>query len=201
MVYVTGIMNPRGERDTTPTFSLTERELDVICSSRANTTPLMVEHAYDAGVSEVGMQRVGIVTTFWKAGDGVLWGLAHVDERLPMGPRAIRGLLTGKFRGFSLGVPYDGVRFAQKNEVLKLGLMEVSLVETPDHEGTVLVAIEGASRFAGWAAVEARVTQMHTLMARPLDESLLDYFVTRPDLWHGVASMCAHNLAAAQRRV
>jgi hypothetical protein len=196
MVYVTGIMNPKGEPNSVPTFALTEREVDVLSGSVGSTTPLMLEHAYDASTSAVGMQRVGIVVAFWKATDGKLWGVVHVDEQLPMGPRAIRGLIMNRFRGFSLGVSYDGRRFIERNEVLKLGLMEVSLVEAPDHADTLVVAMEGMAPYAGWFEIETTLTAMYAHMCQPLDEAMLDFFVVRRDLWSCVLSLGRHQTAA-----
>jgi hypothetical protein len=198
-VFVTGIMNPKGSDNNEKTFALTERELDIIVASPANTTPLMVEHSYNSTESNLGMQRVGMIQTFWKDADGRLWGLAHIDPTLPMGTRALRSLLTNGFTGFSVGVPFDHERYRTRKEVLKLGLIEVSLVREPDHEGTVLVAVEGAQHLSAWANVEAAFRRLYSTMGLDCEEAALDFFFHHIELWSSITTSSANEQCILDR--
>jgi hypothetical protein len=179
-VYVVGIMNPKGEPDGG--FDLTDRELALIADTPPNQTPLLIEHNYDT-TSPEGLRQVGIIVKFWLSATGSLWGLAEINPKLQYGPRAIRRLMTGEFRGFSLGIPFDSEHFKNRNEVIKFGLAEVSLVEAPDIPSTVLMATSGAETLLEWPRIQTLICGMYCAADQKCDETVLDFFIQHRELW------------------
>jgi len=181
-ILITGIMNPAGKPITYNGFDLTERELQIIVQTPNNRVSVMLEHNYDTD-TETGMATVGHVVKFWLGADGRLWGMVEITPTAKFGPRAIRKVMSGAFTGFSLGVPFNPDLFMTRNEVLKLGLVEVSLVASPDSPCTTFVAVEGAKYYAEWARIEAVIRQIYANSASICPDATLDALMMSSQLW------------------
>jgi hypothetical protein len=183
IVYVTGIVNPKGTEDTGgQSFHLTRAQIERIAATKPHSMALMVEHNYDVSVDD-GMRAIGNIARFWTAADGKLWAVAMINPRSRYGPRTIRQLLMGEFGGFSPGMPFNTHLYKTKNEVDLLGVCEISLVKFPDDPASVIISMDGADALRGWPRVETALRSVHAKFGTVPPDHKLDEYILNKDKW------------------
>lgn len=135
-----GIANPKGKEIGYDGIRLTEKEIEDNASriTEVNDTPIFEEHG--DGTKTV----LGKITRAMKNASGELEVEGYISRRTMDGCRVIEEMRSGKKPALSVGMSID---IDNKNwKVISKTIDEISIVENPDQDGTMISHIQEDSK-------------------------------------------------------